>query len=71
MISMQTKKDESVLSDATRFNVPIQIINAHSEHLGSIRYNEPLQQDINVSRNGNYIIEAHQNNPYTQPLNSI
>jgi hypothetical protein len=71
MISMQTKKDESVLSDATRFNVPQQITNAHAEHIGSYRYNEPLQQDVHISRNGSYMIEAHQNNPYTQPLNSI
>jgi len=71
MISSQTKKDESVLSDATRFNVPQQIINGHAEHLGSIRYNEPLQQDVNTQRNGNYVIEAHQNNPYSQPLNSF
>jgi hypothetical protein len=71
MISLQTKKDESVLSDASRFNVPQQVINAHAEHLGSFRYNEPLQQDIYSERNGSYVIEAHQKNPYTKPLNSI
>jgi hypothetical protein len=71
MYSTQTKKDESVLSDATRFNVPQQIMTAAAEHLGSFRYNEPLQQDINMARNDNYVIEAYKNNPYTQPLNSI
>lgn len=71
MFSMQTKKDETILSDATRFNVPQQITNAHSEHMGSYTYKEPLQQDVNVARNGSYAIEAHQQNPYSQPLNSI
>jgi len=71
MYSAQTKKDESVLSSASRFNVPQQITHAHSEHLGSFRFNEPLQQDIHVSRNDNYVVEAHKNNPYTHSLSSI
>jgi hypothetical protein len=71
MISMQTKKDESMLSDAARFNAPRQIINGHIEHLGSFKYNEPLQQDIHLQRNSSYVLDAHQKNPYTQPLNSI
>jgi hypothetical protein len=71
MYSAQTKKDETVLSDAFRFNVPRQITNAHSEHLGSFRFNSPLQQDIHVSRNDSYVVDAHKQNPYTQPLNSI
>jgi hypothetical protein len=70
-ISFLTRKDESVLSDATRFNVPVSTINAHSEHLGSVRYTEPLQQDINLERTHPYVIEAHQKNPYTKPLTSI
>jgi hypothetical protein len=71
MYSTQTKKDESVLSDATRLNVPQQIMGAASEHLGSFRYNEPLQQDIHTARNDSYVLDAYKNNPYTQPLNSI
>ena len=71
MYSAQTKKDESVLSDAARFNVPQQITNAHSEHMGSFRYNDPLQQDIHVSRNSGDILDAYKSNPYTQSLNSI
>jgi len=69
--SVQTKKDESVLSDATRINPPTQIINAHADSLGSFRYNEPLQQDIYVDRNHPSILDAHQNNPYTQKLTSF
>jgi hypothetical protein len=71
MYSIQTRKDETLLSDATRLNVPGQIMIPAADHLGSFRYNEPLQEDIHMQRNGNYVIEAHQNNPYTQPLNSI
>lgn len=69
--SAQTKKDESVLSDATRMNVPLQIINANAEHIGSYHYNAPLQQDVYVNRNESAILDAHRNNPYTQPLNSF
>jgi hypothetical protein len=69
--SAQTRKDESVLSDASRFNVPQSFVTADSQHLGSYKYNEPLQQNILVERNHPSIIEAHQNNPYTQPLNSF
>lgn len=71
MYSAQTKKDESVLSDATRFNVPTSIVNSSAEQLGSYRYNEPLQQDINVARNSTDILDAYKQNPYTQSLTSI
>lgn len=67
--SAQTKKDESVLSDATRFNVPQNIMTPGLSQLGSYRYNEPLQQDINMERNGPSVISALKNNPYSQPLN--
>lgn len=69
-ISFQTRKDETVLSDAARFNVPTSIVTAGSEHLGSYRYKDPLQQDVHLERTHPYVIEAHQNNPYSKPLNS-
>ena len=69
--SAQTKRDETVLSDATRMNVPIQRINAHAEHHGSYRYNAPLQQDVYVQRNEPSILDAHKANPYSQPLNAF
>lgn len=67
----QTKRDESVLADATRINPPMQIINSSMEHLGSYRYNEPLQQDIHVERNHPSILDAHRSNPYAQKLNAF
>jgi len=66
----QTKKDEGVLADATRFNVPQSIVTSGSEHLGSYRYNEPLQQDIYSQRNEPSTISALKTNPYSQPMNS-
>jgi len=71
MYSAQTRKDETVLSDASRFNVPQSYVTPDGQHLGSFKYNEPLQQDIYTERNHPAIIEAHQNNPYSQPLNSF
>lgn len=68
--SAQTKKDESVLSDATRINGGVVSIPAHAEHYGSYRFNAPLQQDVNINRNEVGILDAHKANPYTQPLNS-
>lgn len=69
--SIQTKRDESVLSDATRMNVPLQRVNAHTESMGSYRYNAPLQQDVHINRNESAILDAHRQNPYTQPLNAF
>jgi hypothetical protein len=68
--SAQTKKDESVLSDATRFNSGMVSIPAHAEHYGSYRFNAPLQQDVYINRNEPAILDAHKANPYTQPLTS-
>ena len=66
----QTKKDETVLSDASRFNVPQNIMTPGLEHLGSYRYNEPLQQDIYTQRNQPSTISALKTNPYSQGVNN-
>ena len=68
--SAQTKKDESVLADATRLNSGMVAMPAHAEHYGSYRFNAPLQQDVYTQRNGPEILDAHRANPYSQPLNS-
>jgi len=69
--SIQTKKDETVLSDAFRFMVPQSYTTPGTQQLGSFKYNEPLQQDVHVERNHPSMVDAHRNNPYTQPLNSF
>ena len=69
--SIQTKKDETVLSDASRFMVPKSAVTPDGQHLGSYRYNEPLKQDVLVERNHPSTLDAFRQNPYTQSLNSI
>lgn len=71
MYSAQTKKDESVLSDAARINGGVVHIPAHAEHLGSYRFNTPLQEDINIQRNEPAILKALGENPYAQKLNAF
>jgi hypothetical protein len=71
MYSAQTKKDESILSDATRFNSGMVSINATGEQLGSYTYNAPLKQDVYTERNEPSILSAFNQNPYSQKLNSI
>lgn len=69
--SAQTKFDmDSVLEGATRFNVPQQVLNTEASQLGSFRYNQPLQEDVNVERNNPGILDAFKSNPYTQKLGS-
>lgn len=69
--SAQTRKDETVLSDAFRFMVPTSIVTPGGEHLGSFKYNQPLKEDVHIERNGPEIVEAYKNNPYTHPLSSF
>lgn len=70
MYSAQTRKDETVLSDASRFNAPKSAFTPDSQHLGSFKYNEPLQQDVHIERNHPGILDARQSNPLAIPLNS-
>jgi len=70
MYSAQTKKDETVLSDAARVNSGLVSINATAENLGSYTYNAPLQQDVYIQRNEPQILDAFNNNPYSQKLSA-
>ena len=38
--------------------------------MGSVKFFEPLQEDINVQRNNPGILDAFKKNPYTQSLQS-
>jgi hypothetical protein len=69
--SAQTKRDETVLSDATRFNSGMVSLPAQADSLGSYTYNAPLQQDVYTQRNEPAILDAHRQNPYTQKLTSF
>lgn len=71
MYSIQTKKDEGVLSDASRFNSGMVATSVAAQHLGSYRFKEPLKEDVGVERNESSILNAFNNNPYSQKLSSI
>lgn len=71
MYSAQTKKDESVLSDATRMNSGLLATTAHAEQLGSYKFRNPLQEDVNMVRNEPGILKALGENPYAQKLNAF
>jgi|APCry1669190288_1035285.scaffolds.fasta_scaffold00393_2 Family of unknown function (DUF5899) len=71
MYSAQTNKDETVLSDAARFNSGMVSTNATAQHLGSYTFNAPLKQDVYTERNGSEILTAFNQNPYSQKLNSF
>jgi hypothetical protein len=71
MYSAQTNKDDTVLSDAARFNSGMVSTSATSQHMGSYTYNVPLKQDVYTERNGSDILKAFNDNPYSQKLNSF
>ena len=71
MYSAQTNKDETVLSDAARFNSGMVSTNATAQHMSSYTYNAPLKQDVYTERNGSDILKAFNDNPYSQKLNSF
>lgn len=64
-------KDESVLVNTRGFEAPLFAATpAHGAQMGSVRYTEPLKQDVNMERNGSEILEAYKKNPFTQSLAS-
>ena len=72
-MNVATHRDESIFSAATRFDAPLYNIGGQAptaSNMGSVKYSEPLQQDILVQRNGAEILTAFEANPYTQSLQS-
>jgi hypothetical protein len=64
-------KDETVLNNTRGFEAPLYSSQpAHGAQMGSVRYVEPLKQDINMDRNGAEILDAYKQNPFTQSLMS-
>lgn len=70
-IGATSNRNEQAILDATRFNVGLSENAASAEHLGSYRFNQPLQEDIHVQRNHPSILKAFGENPYTKPLNAF
>jgi len=64
-------KDETVFNNTRGFEAPLYSSQpAHGPQMGSVRYVEPLKQDINIDRNGAEILDAYKQNPFTQSLTS-
>ena len=66
-------KDESVLTNTRGFEAPLMSFGGQAPtaaQMGSTKYLVPLQEDINVSRNDNSLLDAFRSNPYTQSLQS-
>lgn len=72
--NVQTFKDESILVNSRGFESPLKTFGGQpptSDQMGSVKYFEPLQEDINVQRNNPGILDAFKKNPYTQSLQSV
>jgi len=72
-ISATSHRNEQAIIDAGRMNAGANVIAApgHAEHMGSYRFNQPLQEDVHVQRNHPSILKAFSENPYAQPLNAF
>jgi hypothetical protein len=71
--SAVSNRNEQAILDAARMNGGANVVATagHAEHLGSYRFNQPLQEDVHVQRNHPSILKAFNENPYAQPLNAF
>jgi hypothetical protein len=72
--NVQTFKDENILVNSRGFESPLKTFGGQpptSDQMGSVKYFEPLQEDVYVSRNQPSILDAFKKNPYTQSLQSV
>ena len=71
--NVQTHRDESLLKNTRGFESPLMTFGGQAptaDLQGSVKYFEPLQEDINIQRNNPGILDAFKKNPYTQSLQS-
>ena len=69
----KTNKDEGQLVNVRQFVDPANVVpsSVSQQQIGAVKYNEPLQQDVEVTRIEPGILVAFRNNPYTQSLTSV
>jgi hypothetical protein len=69
----KTNKDEGMMVNVRQFVDPANVVTTGTtaHQLGIQKFNEPLQQDIQVSRIESPILDAFRSNPYTQSLHSV
>ena len=71
--AVKTNKDEDQLINIRQFVDPANVIPTSStaQQIGAQKFNEPLQQDIEVTRMEPGLLDAFRSNPYTQSLSSV
>ena len=72
-VNVQTHRDENLLVNSRGFEAPLMTFGGQAptaDLQGSVKYFEPLKEDINVARNQPDILDAFRKNPYTQSLQS-
>jgi hypothetical protein len=69
----KTNKDEGMLVNVRQFVDPANVVptSVDQQQIGVVKYNDPLQQDIEVTRIEPGILDAFRDNPYTQSLTSV
>ena len=69
----ETNKDESMMVNTRGFEDAANVVGtpANKQQIGTIKYLNPLDQDIEVSRMSSDILDAFRANPYTQSLSSV
>lgn len=71
--NVQTHRDESLLLNSRGFEAPLMTFGGQAptaDLQGSVKYFEPLKEDVNIQRNNPNILDAFRSNPYTQSLQS-
>jgi len=71
--AVKVNKDEDQLVNVRQFVDPANVIPtaATAQQIGTQKFNEPLQQDVEVTRIEPSILDAFRSNPYTQSLSSF
>lgn len=71
--AVKVNKDEDMLVNIRQFVDPANVVPtaASTQQIGQYKFNEPLQQDIEVKRIQPDILDAFRSNPYTQSLQSV
>ncbi len=72
-VNVQTHRDENLLVNSRGFEAPLMTFGGQAptaDLQGSVKYFEPLKEDVNIVRNEPSILDAFRKNPYTQSLQS-
>ena len=71
--NVQTHRDENLLVNSRGFEAPLMSFGGQAPtaaQQGSVKYFEPLKEDVYTVRNEPSILDAFKSNPYTQSLQS-